>query len=165
MQFCLKLILTTLLATTAIASSHPDAAADDGGGNIEVYSVVTAQKWTIESMKRVCHKGDNSCDWSFGIKDGGHATPCKFTVKRKDSKTPASHSSNTKGSKCGPYTVTSGWSDHFGKDKGFTTLSIISKSRKQIAHPAYTDKELAGGKVVKPNRAYPVQKLPAALAV
>ena len=62
--------------------------------------------------------------------------------------------------KCGAYTVTSGWSGQFGEGNGFTTLSVVDQAKKLIVWPAYTDKQLAGGKVVKPDQAYAPTKLP-----
>lgn len=61
--------------------------------------------------------------------------------------------------KCGTFTITSGWSGQFGADKGFTTVSVVS-SKKQIVYPSYTDKQLAGGKVVKPDQKYSPASLP-----
>lgn len=139
--------LVALFAATGLAAPAP-----------ETKSMATANTWTIESMKRVCNKEDTSCDWSFGINAGGAKTSCKYTVKKQGS-TRASRSPQ-KGAKCGDYTVTSGWSGQFGEGQGFTTLSVVNNPKRLIAWPAYTDKQLAGGKVVKPNQSYPVQALP-----
>ena len=62
--------------------------------------------------------------------------------------------------KCGKYTISTGWSDQFGKDQGFTTLSVVNNDIKQIIWPAYTDKQLSGGKLVKPDQSYSPAKLP-----
>ncbi|GKU14751.1 unnamed protein product [Fusarium langsethiae] len=61
--------------------------------------------------------------------------------------------------KCGDYTVTSGWSGQFGPGNGFTTFSVVS-SKRQIVWPAYTDKQVQGGKVVKPDQSYTPANLP-----
>jgi hypothetical protein len=149
MQFSVATFLTTLLATSAMAAPAPAA---------DVKSMATSVTWTIESAKRVCNSADTSCTWNFTVAAPGAKTACSFTTKKTGS-TPASQAANA-GSTCGPYRVTSGWSGQFGKDAGFTTLSVVNQSKKQIAWPAYTDKQLAGGKVVKPNQSYPVQALP-----
>lgn len=140
MQFSVTAVLTTLLAASAMAAPAP-----------------SANNWSIESMKRSCDKADTSCAWSFTVNNGAAKTPCAYTVK-KTGNTPASQAPQN-GAKCGPYTVTSGWSGQFGAGNGFTTLSVVDLGKKRIAWPAYTDKQLAGGKVVSPNQSYPVQSL------
>lgn len=140
----------TALLTAALASSAMAAPAD-----AQVKSMSTAASWTITDAKRVCNKDDTSCDWSFGIKDGNAVTKCAYTVKGS----PASHAPQT-GVACGKYSVTSAWSGQFGPGEGFTTLSVIDYKAKRIVWPAYTDKQLASGKVVKPDQSYPVQALP-----
>ncbi|KFH41657.1 hypothetical protein ACRE_076110 [Hapsidospora chrysogenum ATCC 11550] len=151
MKFSVTALLTTLLATSALAAPAPEPATG-------VKSMATAATWTIENMKRTCNKADTSCAWSFTINAGGAKTACSYNVK-KSGKTPASRSPN-KGTDCGVYTVTSGWSGQFGEGNGFTTLSVVNNPKRLIAWPAYTDKQLQNGKVVKPNQSYPVQALP-----
>lgn len=113
-------------------------------------------QWTIENMKRVCNAADTSCDWSFGIQSnvGAASVPCAFNIKAGAK--PASATDGA-GFKCGPYTVSEGYSDQFGKDNAFITLSVANFATRLIAFPAYTAKELAGGKVVSPNRSYQSQ--------
>ena len=149
MQFSVATLLTTLLATSALAAPAPAP---------EVKSMATSTTWTIEGVKRVCDSADTSCAWTFTINAAGAKTAAAFTTKKSGS-TPASQAPNT-GSTSGPYRITSGWSGQFGPGQGFTTLSVVNQSKKQIAWPAYTDKQLAGGKVVKPDQSYPVQALP-----
>ncbi|KAH7024895.1 uncharacterized protein B0I36DRAFT_332186 [Microdochium trichocladiopsis] len=116
-------------------------------------------QWTIESMKRTCDAKDTSCVWSFGIQNnrvaGAAAIPCTFTVKAGAK--PASQT-DVAGIKCAFFTVSEGWSDQFGLENAFTTLSIANFDTRLIAFPAYTAKELADGKVVSPNRSYQPQK-------
>ena len=147
MKFSATALLTAILASSALAA--PEAG---------VKSMATTDKWIIENMKRTCNSGDTSCAWSFTINAGGSRTGCSYTVK-KDGSTPASRSPN-KGTDCGVYTVTSGWSGQFGPGNGFTTLSVVNNPKRLIAWPAYTDKQLVNGKVVKPDQSYPVQALP-----
>ncbi|KAH7014375.1 uncharacterized protein B0I36DRAFT_369338 [Microdochium trichocladiopsis] len=115
-------------------------------------------QWTIESMKRECDAADTSCAWSFGIQNnrvaGAAAVPCNFTVVAGEK--PASQT-DVAGIQCDFFTVSGGWSGQFGPDAGFTTLSIANFDTKLIAYPAYTDKELAGGQVVVPDRSYQPQ--------
>ena len=61
---------------------------------------------------------------------------------------------------CGAYTITSGWSDQFGPENGFTTLSVVKEETREIVWPAYTDKQGDGGEVVVPDQSYTPQVLP-----
>ncbi|KAH7129511.1 hypothetical protein B0J13DRAFT_509861 [Dactylonectria estremocensis] len=120
-----------------------------------VSMMAATPQWTIQTLNRVCDKADTTCTWNFKINTGsGAATPCKYVVKG----TKASQA-NGGPAKCGTFTITSGWSGQFGADKGFTTVSVVS-SKKQIIYPSYTDKQLAGGKVVKPDQSYAPAALP-----
>ncbi|KAI9897981.1 hypothetical protein N3K66_006341 [Trichothecium roseum] len=141
--------LVALLSATAFAAPAPAA---------EVKAMSAQQTWTIEGVKRVCDKADATCNWSLTVNAAGSRQACNFAVK-KSGETPASRSSGT-GANCGPYTVTTGWSGQFGPDAGFTTLAVVNNAKKLVAWPAYTDKQLAGGKVVKPDQSYPVQNFP-----
>ncbi|KAI4858696.1 small secreted protein [Hypoxylon rubiginosum] len=134
-------ILTTLLSATALAAPTPAASKS---------AMADVAQWTIESLKRVCDAADTSCTWTFAVDTHvGAATPCSFTVKGS----PASQTDSS-GSVCGPYTVSSGWSGQFGPGNGFTTLSVVDFSKKLIVWPAYTDKQLAGGAVVSPDLSF-----------
>ena len=149
MQFTTT-FLTALLSATALAVPTP---ATD-----EVSMMAAAPEWTIAGMKRTCDGGDNSCTWNFKVDTHlAPATTCSFTVKRGAK--PASQT-DTSNNKCGPYTVGSGWDGSFGPGQGFTVLSVADYGKKLIVWPGYTDKELAGGKVVSPNKAYAPQNLP-----
>jgi len=155
MKFSIVTALTTLLASSAMA-----APADVDARGTPVVSMTAAAVWTVEGMKRTCDKPDNHCAWSFTINNNaGSRQGCSYTVKRQNSKTPASRSPQT-GAHCGVYTVTSGWSGQFGEGNGFTTLSVVNNKDRTIAWPAYTDKQLQNGKVVTPNQSYAVQNLP-----
>ncbi|KAI3578853.1 hypothetical protein IWW34DRAFT_738159 [Fusarium oxysporum f. sp. albedinis] len=145
MKFTAALI-ALVSATGAVAAPAP---ADS------VSMMAASPQWTIQSLSRSCDKADTTCTWNFKINTGsGAATACKYVVKGK----PASKA-NGGPAKCGTFTITSGWSGQFGADKGFTTLSVVS-SKKQIIYPSYTDKQLAGGKVVKPDQSYSPAALP-----
>ncbi|KAJ1322832.1 hypothetical protein MN608_11678 [Microdochium nivale] len=132
------------------------AAAPASAAGVSMMAAVP--QWTIENMKRVCNAADSSCDWSFGIQTnvGAASVPCAFTIKAAGGK-PASATDGA-GFKCGVYTVSEGYSDQFGKDNAFITLSVANFDTRNIAFPAYTAKELAGGKVVSPNKSYQSQK-------
>lgn len=114
-------------------------------------------EWTIESANRACNADDSACVWSFGIQTntGAASVPCSFTVNAADGK-PASQT-DAAGIACGAFTVSEGWSSQFGIENAFTTLSVADFASRLIAYPAYTDKELAGGAVVSPNRSYQAQ--------
>ena len=155
MKFSVVTALTTLLASSAMA-----APAEVDAREVAAISMAAASTWTIESMKRSCDKPDNTCAWSFTINNNsGSKQACSYNVKRQNSNTPASHSPQT-GATSGAYTHTSRWSGQYGPGQGFTTLSVVNNKDRTIAWPAYTDNQLKGGNVVKPNQSYPVQKLP-----
>ncbi|KAL7622438.1 hypothetical protein AAE478_007943 [Parahypoxylon ruwenzoriense] len=150
MQFT-NAILAALLSATALAVPTPSPETKSAMADVP--------QWTIESMRRVCDAADTSCTWTFNVNT--HlvpATPCTFTVKAGAK--PASQTDTT-GNTCGRYTVSSGWSDYFGVENGFTTLSVIDYPNKLIVWPAYTDKQLAGGNVVTPDLSF----APATLAI
>jgi hypothetical protein len=116
-------------------------------------------EWTIESLNRVCNPYDTFCSWNFNINTHqAPATLCSFTVQARPPK-PASQSDGS-GFICGPYTISSGWSGQFGPGNGFTTLSVVDWSKRLIIWPAYTDKQVAGGRVVTPDQRYAPQTLP-----
>ncbi|CEI59931.1 hypothetical protein FVEN_g8265 [Fusarium venenatum] len=117
--------------------------------------MAASPQWTIKSLNRVCDKTDSTCTWNFKINTGsGSDTPCKYVIKAKNAS-----KANGGPIKCGTFTITSGWSGQFGADKGFTTVSVVS-NQKQIIYPSYTDKHLAGGKVIKPDQKYAPAALP-----
>lgn len=149
--------LVALLSTVALAAPTPDAEPIDAlverqSGAVSMMAAVP--QWTIQKMKRVCASG--TCTWTFSINDHVAApTACTFKVKGK----PASQTDST-GHVCGGYTVSTGWSGQFGAGNGFTTLAVVNNAKKQIIYPAYTDKQLNTGKVVKPDQSYAPQNLP-----
>ena len=147
MQFSLsQLFLAALSCSTALAAPAPASSKS---------MMVANTQWTSESMKRVCNSADTKCTWTFGIETPSGTTACTYVVTGS----PASHA-NGGPSQCGAYTITSGWSDQFGANNGFTTLSVVNQSSRQIVWPAYTDAQLAGGKVVQPDQSYTPSVLP-----
>ncbi|KYK57359.1 hypothetical protein DCS_04368 [Drechmeria coniospora] len=147
MQLTQTLVATLMAASTAFA-------APTGQGEVMARAANGAQ-WTIRDLRRVCAQDDSSCTWTFGIdaRDGTATTGCKYVVA-------AAHASRANGgpATCGDYTITSGWSGQFGEGNGFTTFSVINK-KKQIAWPAYTDKSVQTGGVVKPDLSFDVKVL------
>lgn len=144
--------ITQVLLSTLVAASAVMAAPAETSKSM----MVASPQWAIRNMKRVCNAADTSCTWTFGIQVGtATATPCTYVVKAADAS-----EANGGPSNCGAYTITSGWSGQFGPDNGFTTLSVVNNKSRQIVWPAYTDKQLDGGKVVKPDQAYAPAALP-----
>ncbi|KAI6081661.1 small secreted protein [Hypoxylon rubiginosum] len=142
MQFT-NALLATLLSATALAAPTPAAAKS---------AMADVAQWTIEGLKRVCDGADTSCTWTFTVDTHvGATTPCSFTVK--SGAKPASQTDSA-GNVCGAYTVGSGWSDQFGAENGFTTLSVVDYASKLAVWPSYTDKQLAGGAVVTPDLSF-----------
>lgn len=111
-------------------------------------------QWTIKTFVRTCNSANTSCKYSYSIDTHtAAATPCSYTV----SGSPASRASYNN-IKCGAFTISSNWSGQFGDGNGFQTLAVVTG--KQIAYPAYTDKQLVNGKVVTPDQSYAPQNLP-----
>ncbi|KAF5620241.1 small secreted protein [Fusarium sp. NRRL 52700] len=122
-----------------------------------VNMMASTAQWTMRDAKRYCRSDDSICNWKFGIDTGdGKPYECRYDVKGPG----ASKKRSAGPSTCGDFTITSGWSDQFGADNGFTTLSVVSQSKRQIIWPAYTDKQLAGAKIVKPDQSYTPASLP-----
>ncbi|KAI5866071.1 small secreted protein [Durotheca rogersii] len=144
MQLTNILVSALLAAGSAVAAPVPEA----------VSAMAAVPEWTIESLQRVCDAADDACTWSFGINthlEPEPATPCSFVARR--GARPASQS-DTVGNACGRFTVSSGWSDYFGPDNGFTTLSVVDYAARLIVWPAYTDQQLADGRVVSPDLSF-----------
>lgn len=136
MHYTTLLTLLAAAANSALAAPHSHHNAP---------AAVGPAQWTIRSYNRHCNSPDTDCQVSFTIDPhmgDGHTTKCKYTIKGN----PASQASSHHPVKCGPYTVTWGWSGHFGPGKGFTTLSVVDNKKGLIIWPAYSDTEMHGGK-------------------
>ena len=105
----------------------------------------------MRDFRRQCNKEDTMCEWSFKIDThqlNNPPTSCKFLAFHHHL-APASRSPFR--STCGYYRVGGTWSGQFGPGNGFTTLSVVDDEQRLMAFPAYTDAELEGGRVVKPD--------------
>ncbi|KAI1265490.1 hypothetical protein F5Y18DRAFT_386751 [Xylariaceae sp. FL1019] len=144
MQFTTTILTAILSASSVIAAPT-------------VTERATIPDWTVTNIKRVCNTADTSCAWTFGIQTntGAATVPCSFTIAGAK----ADQGSLTTAKTCGTFSVTAGWSGQFGAGKGFTTVSVYNNANKQIAWPSYTDAELAGGKVVSPDKKWPVTQM------
>ncbi len=143
-----------------------------------VFSMAAADSWTIKSLSRACADDLSTCTWKFGVvrevlanstittttttAAAEQETPCEHVLVAQADGTPASQIRGSGPSTCGIFTVTSGWSDQFGaeEDKAFTTLSVVDYAAGPIVYPAYTDAQVAGGRVVEPDLSFPVQHIP-----
>ncbi|KAL0255060.1 hypothetical protein SLS55_009587 [Diplodia seriata] len=146
MQFTTALLGLLAASTTAFAAP----------ADLEAkLMTAVASKWTVTDFTRSCNGGDTSCHVSFGVNrnDGSAVQKCSYDVTGA----PASKASYNSVA-CGAYTISSGWSGQFGADAGFSTLAVTDA--KQIIYPAYTDKQLVNGQVVKPDQSYAPQALP-----
>ncbi|KAJ5682055.1 uncharacterized protein N7477_001995 [Penicillium maclennaniae] len=144
--------LTQILLSTALLASSAVMAAPTAAKSM----MAAGPQWTIENMKRTCNGANTKCTWTFGIEVGTDAaTSCTYVVQATDAS-----QANGGPVTCGDYTITSGWSGQFGPGNGFTTLSVVNGQTRQIIWPAYTDSQLAAGKVVKPDQAYTPAALP-----
>jgi hypothetical protein len=139
--------LTNLLVATLFAASSAVAAPAPA----DVSMMAADPEWIIQSLKRTCNTANTECTWSFSVNTQiAAATNCNYVVKGAN----ASKNKAAPPAACGPYTVSSGWSDQFGPGNEFTTISIANHAKKLIVWGGYTDKEVAGGKVVSPNKKY-----------
>lgn len=110
-------------------------------------STAPVTQWTIEGLHRDC-PSDSSCTWTFRINTHvGSVINVSFEVNGPY----ANGGSIT----FGDFTVTSGWSEQYGEDKGFTTLSTVDNKNNPIAFTSYPDAEVSNGAVVA-GRDYPV---------
>jgi hypothetical protein len=144
MQFTnyLALALATAGAALAAPAAEPAVATD---------MMDRAASWTLQGFKRACNEANNSCTYTYKINAHAGAVPdCKYTIKGA-----AASKKSYDNVKCGAYVISSNWSGQFGADKGFQTLSV--KKGNLIIYPSYTDAELKGGKIVKPNKSYAPQ--------
>ena len=140
MQFTSSLLVATTAALSV--SAYP----------AKSMMAASASEWTIETFTRTCNSDNTTCDISFTI-DTGSKTPCSYSVNGS----PATQQSYS-GQVCGAYTISSGWSDQFGVDHAFTTLSVTDQTN--IIYPAYTDQQLVNGGAVSPDQSYQPAALP-----
>ncbi|POR32196.1 Uncharacterized protein TPAR_07577 [Tolypocladium paradoxum] len=146
MQLTKTLVAAILAASTASAAPTAD----------EKSMMAAVPQWTFENMERVCKEDDSCCTWKFSINTHlADPTNCVYKVEAAV----ASHA-NGGPSKCGGYTITSGWSGQFGPGNGFTVLSVVDDEKRLITYPSYTDKQVEGGNVVKPDQSYAPAALP-----
>ena len=123
---------------------------------------LAAEEWTIESLKRVCDDDDTTCKWTFSVNthaEDVEPTEVTYVVNATDD-TVASRAIG------GPveasiFTITSTWTDYFGIEEAWTTLSVIDYERGVLVYPAYKDKQLEDGEVVEPDQTYVPENIPA----
>ncbi|KAI0156487.1 hypothetical protein GGR57DRAFT_463553 [Xylariaceae sp. FL1272] len=150
MQF--KLPLLTCLTIPSLAAAA-------------AISTFAATEWTLQGLYRVCDSEDTSCTWNFRINTNEPnvtATPCSYIVYSAMNGTDTIPASQANGgpTTCGAFNITSGWSDQFGEDQGFTTLSVVDYAKMLIAWAGYTDAIVANEALVSPDLSFPVQMLP-----
>lgn len=170
MQF--QALLAAALAVSGVLST-PVAVIDDTGvpavmtDDITVRAAVAesepadvelttaAAKWTIVGFHRKCALLDVSCTYSFFINpnDKTGVTPCKYNIVGV-----AASRLSYQNIKCGAFKVGSTYLARAGVNNGVQTLSVARNGL--VIYPAYTDRELLNGKIVKPNRSYTPVKLP-----
>ncbi|KAK4247434.1 hypothetical protein C7999DRAFT_41206 [Corynascus novoguineensis] len=150
MHFSTALVGIVAAASIAVAGPTLKARAN------AVSAMAEAPEWIIQSFTRTCNKDNTSCLVSFGVNTQiAPPTNCSYTVTGS----PASQAP-TNGITCGPYTVSSSWSDQFGPKNGFTTWAVVDHKRRVIVWPAYSDRELVNGQAVTPDKSYAPQALP-----
>ncbi|KKY34885.1 putative small secreted protein [Diaporthe ampelina] len=146
MQFS-NVFLSALAAVGSMAApTEPRAEA--------VSMMAQATTWTITSLTRAVNADNTVATWTFGINNGQTTTPCTEVVQGTNASTLSGGPVT-----CGPYTVTSGWSDQFGPGNEFTTFAVVDYNAQLIVFPSYTDKEVASGNAVTPDKSYTPAKL------
>ncbi|KXT04175.1 hypothetical protein AC578_54 [Pseudocercospora eumusae] len=140
---------TTIVALLAAAGSSLAAPAPVADKSM----MAAGASWTMQDFKRTCGGGVCTYDYKINTNDGSAATACTYKVNGN----PATRASYNN-VKCGAFTISSNWSGQFGEGNGFQTLAVVKG--KQIIYPAYTDKQLVSGQVVKPDQSYTPQNLP-----
>ncbi|KAG5930374.1 hypothetical protein E4U53_002244 [Claviceps sorghi] len=143
-------ILAALLAATSVL----------GAPLAETKSMMAVDipDWTFEGVVRNCDDGDNKCTIEFKINPKRFSPTQVSFVTTRNGNTPASQN-NGPAQTFGDYTVTSGWSNVFGNNNGFTTFAVTDNKDRLIAYPSYTDVQLANGKVVTPDQSYKAYNL------
>lgn len=150
MQLTVVTALVALLSATTNASPVPSTSTP-----VLTHQARDVAAWTIKNLRRTCDDKDMQCEWTFTINThqvSQAPTPCKFVTWRFG-EAPASQSPQF-GAPCGPYRIGASWSGQFGQGNGFTTLSVKDENYRLIAYPAYTDKQLESGQVVKPDLSF-----------
>lgn len=142
---------TTIVAFAATALAAPARIMSQAG-----------ETWTIENLQRRCTSTPkNECVWTFRINthtSGVASTDVRYIVNGTSTIPPSRAVGGP--STFGKYTVTSTWSDYFGVEEAWTTMSVIDYKRGVLVYPAYTDKQLKGGSIVKPDQTYVPEALP-----
>lgn len=141
---------TTLLAFATAALAAPAR-----------FMSQAAEEWTIESLSRTCTDELDQCVWTFTVNtyaEDVEPTEVRYVINGTDD-TPATRAIGGP-SEYGVFTVTSNWSDYFGEDEAWTTLSVIDYERGVLVYPAYTDVQVEEGEVVEPDQTYVPEALP-----
>lgn len=121
--------------------------------------------WKIKNFNRKCTNGgngndeskDKDCTIRFEIEQPGKSTSkCEYKIDSLRASI-SNHKCNDNGNE---YNIGAQWSDFFGPDKGFTTLSVVDQKNKRIVWPAYSDTELKNGQNFSPDKTYKSQEVP-----
>jgi hypothetical protein len=114
--------------------------------------LTAAEEWTLLDLSRKCDTAATVCAWTFTIDNSGgtqtsapQLTPCSLIVTATGS-TRADEAFGGP-TDCSAYNVTSGWSEQFGQEAGFSTVSVFVPSLDKIGWFSYTDVELKDSKV------------------
>ncbi len=145
----------TLLLGLVAAATNTIAAPTLDARSQAVSAMAQAPEWIVKDFTRSCNARRTACQVTFSI-DTQIAPPtdCGFII----SGAPAVQSPQS-GITCGPYTISSSWSDQFGPDNGFTTYSVIDWANHLIIWPAYADSEVPNHAAVTPDKSYAPQTL------
>ncbi|KAI6374396.1 hypothetical protein MCOR25_003185 [Pyricularia grisea] len=121
--------------------------------------------WKIKNFNRKCTSGgngndeskDKDCTIKFEIEQPGKSSSkCEYKIDTLRASI-SNHKCNDNGNE---YNIGAQWSDFFGADKGFTTLSVVDQKNNRIVWPAYSDTELKNGQNFSPDKTYKSQEVP-----
>ncbi len=116
-------------------------------------------QWAMQGYTRSCDARDTMCRYSFSIVTPRDSPqPCVLQARgqgnRQASRSPITNV------RCGRYTISSQWSNSFGSSgEGFTILVVVDYSRRLVAYPTFTDRQLGNGRSVRPDQSYLPQLL------
>ncbi|KAK3990712.1 hypothetical protein QBC44DRAFT_368682 [Cladorrhinum sp. PSN332] len=139
MQFTSSLLISAAVSLFSLSSATPlPTPVQD----------VESELWTIHALRRICDPFDAICTWNFQIHNniGRYApVPCSVPVREDKEDGKSASRNHAEDFRCGPFSVSVGWSGRFGLDKGYTTLSVVDHEARLVVHPAYTDVQVVDG--------------------
>ncbi|KID84342.1 small secreted protein [Metarhizium guizhouense ARSEF 977] len=135
-------ILAGLLASSAVAmpahTIQPGQVLETKAEFAAQFNPAPVPRWTVQEARRACAQDDSLCTWRFLMDTHVAAkTDVTFVVHG-----PGASRNNGGAQNVGDFTFTSGYDA-----AGFTTFAAVDNKRGLIAFPAYSDADVANGRV------------------